>query len=306
MNAITIPLSAASVSGMTMMMSRNIMPSSKMDFVGCVTFSADGTYSGDMSGLWEAKGGQILLSDSWKKPMFAFCGAETRNGSTFLIGDTFLEAHVSGFVRSVLYEAKPLGDNFRICVSSHKDYAGETVPRLLRSLSRIAFPKERVLVVVGGSDECKSHSPEDWPHLHVTHNQDGYTAMVALASNMPDFDGYWLLLHDTMEATDDFATKIAAIDIGLNYDMISRYSEIGLYSSSFIRLLNSNHVFDNKAVKKESISAISRMSSELSGGENQHAATKDVYGTGTKRDVIYLKDFGLKKFRRVKGAGAKP
>jgi hypothetical protein len=40
--------------------------------------------------------------------------------------------------------------------------------------------------------------------------------------------------------------------------------------------------------------------------DSRHVTTKDVYGTGTQREVLYLDEIGVKKYRRAKGAPAKP
>lgn len=306
MNAISIPLKAELIVDVKMVLARNVFPATKMEYVTSVTFKGDGTYDGGITGLWEIKDGQLVMSDVWKKPMFFFRGAETRNGSVFLTGEPLMEARVSGFVRSVLYPSKQLGDNFRICISSHADYMDDTIPRLLRSLSRLSFPKDRVLIVVGGVKEPIAEVVDGWSRRSVTQNFDGYTALAELVANPVDFDGYWLLLHDTTEVSETFLSVMQNIDVGLNYDMLIRYAEIGLYSSAFIRLLGAQNAFNVKVIKKDCLSDFSSLWCELNSTSNTHAATKDVYGTGTQRDVIYLGDFGIKKFRRVKGARAKP
>ena len=300
------PLSAEMISGTSVILARNVQPSIRMEPVASLHFSIDGVYEGDMYGRWSIQDGELVMTDNWNKPVFVFRGTEIRNGSVFLTGEPMMEAQVSGFVRSTIYPRKSLHSDFRICISSHVDYAGETIPRLLRSLTRIGFPKDRVIVVVGGSAEAPCMI-DGYQQYGTVQNFDGLTALSYLASNPMDYDGYWLLLHDTMEVADDFSNRMAGIDIGLNFDMILRYTEVGLYSSSFIRLLGQTKVFDAKTqVKVDILTKMARLWCDFSGNGSNHAQTKDVYGTGTQRDVLYLSDFGIKKFRRIKSTGAKP
>jgi hypothetical protein len=285
-----------------LILARNVLPSTKYDRLAKIRFLEDGSYSGDMVGKWEILKGNLFVYDQWKKPLFTFYGAEARNGSSFLVGESFLEAQKLGFLRAVLYPYKPLG-NFRICISSHVDYIKETIPRLLRSLTRVAFPKEDILVVVAGSKESSRAIIDGISYVYIKENHDGLSALAAVSSMFGD---YWLLLHDTTEVNDDFISKMRIIDVGLNFDFISFFGEIGLYSDEFIDLLNSRGFF-NKKVSKDGICSLCGLWDDLGEvSKSRHAQTKDVYGIGNKRDVIYLDTFGLKKYRRVSGVVAKP
>jgi hypothetical protein len=216
-----------------------------------------------------------------------------------------MEAQLSGFVRSVLYPYQMLGQNFRICISSHVDYVS-ALDRLFRSLNRIKFPKDNVTVVVGGAGAVSEETRDGWKLSYVPRNLDGFIALTTLPL---DWDGWYLLLHDTCEVAEDFIPRASQVDVGLTYDMILPSlapCEIGFYSSAFIRLLADRDVFTGKTpVTLDLLKKHSRLY-HSSVSTVRHVATKDVYGTGIMRDVLYLDSIGIKKYRRVKGAAAKP
>jgi hypothetical protein len=303
MDTISLPLTQQMFTtqfvGKEMVLARNILPSIRIEKVGQIVFGND-SYAGDLEGSLSIEGGQLVMTDQWKKPIYNFRGAETRNGSIFLVGEPHLEAHFAGFARCLLYEYKPLAD-FRICISTHKDYFADTMPRLLRSLDRAKMPKEKVLVVVGGSDENSETTTDGYQTILIKGNHDGLTALTALPQ---DYDGYWLLLHDTCEVMDDFMAKMAKLDVGLNLDLLVVAEDIGLYSSSLIKRLVAQKVFDKNAAAVIIFSYCLLWAESVA--KSRHVSTKDVYGTGTKRQVLYLDDIGVKKYRRAKGAPAKP
>ena len=292
---------AKSFGGKKMVLARNILPSVKVESIGQIVFG-ENAYFGDLKGLFAVEDGQLTMSDEWGKPLYSFRGAETRNGSTFMVGEPHMEAHFSGFVRCLLYEYKPLS-SFKVCVSTHKDYTADTMPRLLRSLARAKVSKDDIIVVVGGTGESKETVVDGVKTILIKENYDGLTALTALSQ---DYSGYWLLLHDTCEAMDDFKDRMAKLDVGLNIDLLTVAGDIGLYSSAFVKRLLSLKAIELNA----DVSMIRRLDhcrlwSDCETG-SRHVATKDVYGTGTQRDVLYLDDIGVKKYRRVKGAPAKP
>ena len=284
-----------------MALARNLLPDTKMEHVGFINFKADGTYSGDLEGTFRTtEDGVVVLNDKWNKPVYCFRGAETRNGSTFMVGEPYQEAHFSGFVRCVLYKYLPLTD-FQVCISTHKDYMAETMSRVIRSLVRAGFPKDRVVVVVGGNDKNDVTVADGCKTILTTENYDWLTALSALPKS--DFNGYWLLLHDTCEVMDDFKERMANVNVGLNFDHIDVFGDIGLYWSPFLQKITEMGIFKGQ-VSLNNLRQHYGLWMQI--GSSRHVATKDIYGTGTQREVIYLDDIGVKKYRRVKGAAAKP
>jgi hypothetical protein len=175
----------------------------------------------------------------------------------------------------------------------------ETMSRVIRSLVRAGFPKDRVVVVVGGNDKNDITVADGCKTILTTENYDGLTALSAL----PKSDGYWLLLHDTCEVMDDFKERMAKVNVGLNFDHIDVFGDIGLYWSPFLHRITEMGIFKGQVVLNH---LLQHCGLRTQVGNSRHVATKDIYGTGTQREVIYLDDIGVKKYRRVKGAAAKP
>jgi hypothetical protein len=293
------------VKGKEIVLARNRQPSNFVSRYAHIKFD-DTSFTGDLSGKWYLDNGEVVLTDEWQKPSWIFRGMETRNGTVFLTGEPLMDAHHSGFERMVMYEYLSLGSEFRICISSHVDYT-EALKKLLRSLERIGFPKDRVAVVVGGAEKETSELIDGWWTNSVKQNYDGFTALSALPQ---DWKAYWLLLHDTCEVNDDFIATIGKLDIGLNFDAVFSSPspcEIGLYSAEFVKLLNGFETIPGK--KAGLLERVIIPQARLWSGYNvepRKAMTKDVYGTGNKRDVFYFDSIGVKKYRRATGAAAKP
>jgi hypothetical protein len=286
-----------------LVLARNVPPATQITPVGTIVFSSDGAFSGDKSGRLEVgSGGQLMLTDQYGKVEYGIAGAETRNWSTYLVGEPYREASLAGFARCILYERKPL-KNFRICISSHKDYMADTMPRLSRSIARAGFPRDRIIIIVGGvgkNDQAETEA-EGCKVVFIEDNFNGLTALSALPED--GHEGRWLLLHDTCELMDDFQDRMAKLDVGLNFDRIVAHEDIGLYSSTFIHRAVKSGVLNDR-LPLIALWHHCFLWMELS--PSRHVSTKDVYGTGTSRDVLYLDSIGVKKYRRARGAVAKP
>jgi len=307
MDTISLPLAkqdfVTRFVGHKMILARNSSPAVEIQKIDQIVFG-ETTYDGegDRKGSYSLSDGQLVLNDEWGKPAFIFRGAETRNGSTYIVGEPYMEAAISGFVRYLLYEYKPLTD-FRICVSTHLDYTAETMPKFTRSLIRAGVPKENVVVVVGGTKEECVTTIDGCKTVLIKSNFDGLTGLTALDAN---YNGYWLLLHDTCELMDDFKERMSKLDVGLNLDLFMVADEIGLYSAAFVKRLMAQGVI-SPGGRTPMTQILNRcLLWAESSSRSRHLATKDIYGTGIQREVLYFDEIGVKKYRRVKGAPAKP
>ena len=279
----------AEMRGRVFAIARQVLPSQKIFVYGNVWFEAS-YFAGAFGGKYKVENGHLILTDEWGKDAFVFSGLETKNGKVYVTGEPLKEADVRGFTRALMYDKIAVGENFNVCISSHSKYS-EALIRILRSFERIGFPKDRLVVVVGDADAEKDEKDEKgWRIVSTTKNHDGNTALACLPEDM--MASYWMLLHDTTEVTEDYASK----DV----------QEIGLYSSSFIEKLKELNVFQTKKVNlTDAILAIASPSICLPDSVRL-VATKDVYGGGVTRDVVYVDSIGVKKYRRAKGMAVKP
>lgn len=292
-------VTVSSLTAKQLIIAHNIMPTGRIVPVTNTILALDGTTP---FGKWVfADRENIEFYDGTGNLVWTFNGMEARNGSAFLTGDTIQTANLQGFERAILYPAKPVGD-FRVCISSHVDYA-EARTRCLRSLKKAGVKPESVLVVIGGAKERSEGTEEGFSCLWVTDNFSGFTAL----AHVPEGgSSYWFHLHDTCDVNADFLKTAAATDMGINFDFVTSSPGIGIgfYRPEFISVFRGLRLFGSRDVPK-ALTEHARLFID-SASRQRHVATKDIYGTGTRRHVLYLEDLGVKKYRRVTNTSAKP
>jgi len=268
----------------------------EFSFIGQVAFGEDGQ-TGDSVWRWHVKDGMLRLGDGLRRDILVFDGLCLVNGSVALSGRrcAILESRVLLCRRVALVER-----GCGILVSTHVDYLETAVPRLLRSLTSAGVDKERITVVVAGAEE--EQTIEGVECVAVPDREDlwGYVGLLKASDDYP----YWLLLHDTCEATQTFVDNLDNLDVGLNYDVVKMGPDgLGVYSWDFLKKFS----FDGNAIevgrRLDMSSALCRVA--VHGHEKVLTANKDVYGTGQRRKVVEH-PVGLRKFVRDFNAEARP
>ena len=262
---------------------------------------------GDGKTSWRIEEGCLCLLSERDSVTDVFSGLEVIGGRVVIVGDTNTRARTKP-CRLVLYEKQQLGTDFRVVISSHVDYETQTVPRIIRSLRREGIPDDCITVVVGGAKE-EATIEEGYTKRYITDNLLGCTGLVPLLKGTLEVPtSYVLLLHDTCEAVSGFEEKVKSIDIGLPYDIIEASREIGLWSTDFIKKILSIDGFTTARVplheKFNNMKSLAGTICTLQ--EPKKMRAKDVYGTGTMRQVLDIESLGIKKYMGNKQSGGRP
>jgi hypothetical protein len=255
---------------------------------------------------YEIIDGVLYLLDDRNSITHTVTSIEVENNSLFFSGEVMGAYGKDGAVRMMLYEKKELGTDFLVAISSHVDYENKTLPKLIRSLAREGISEERVVVFVAGSDSSEITQEKGYTRFPVKNNYMGCTSLSGLLDLDIELD-YAMLLHDTCEVTSGFAEKVSQIDVGIPYDVISAQREIGLWSKAFFDRIKSLQGFrlpESGYKVYDSLMDLSRLSCNYNSAI--HLRSKDVYGTGVRRKVFELVDFGIKKYSGEKMTGGKP
>ena len=269
--------------------------------------------AGECSRGWRfevSDGALKLLRDS--KPFCIFNGLEARRDVVYAVGHKTEEEAKHGFDRVVLYEKKLLTtQNCGVCISSHADFEGTTIPVIVQSLKKAKFDLAKVLVVVGG-DPRNDGKEEEREGLKVVRTKSDAMGFVAIPE-IGRIAGpeYWLLVHDTCEFEKDFVEKLESIDVGLGPDIvllmpIDRKNEMGFYSSKFLQ--------SNSGIVGEARSGLlfqmfmhkAAIVMTAKDGNVEVLGNKDVYGTGNVRKMVRMPAVGIKKFSGTSAKGGRP
>ena len=265
---------------------------------------------GDNGIPWRVENGALVLTDTQDSVTHCLDAIQIAGESTlFLSGDPLRETSTKGSTRAVMYEKNSLGTAFQIVISSHVDYQELTLPRLLRSLAREGVPADRITVALGGK-EGDSEVKDGILYMPVESTAlAGCAALVPLlAGTLEPTMPYVLLMHDTCEAASGFGDAIKKVDVGLPFDLIQGTMEIGLWSSEFLKLLRDMPGLDLKKMSTSKIfSSIHELCRLSRNCPKPHLwGTKDVYGSGIKRQVYELEELGIKKYRASDTTGGRP
>ena len=283
-----------------LVLSKNMASSNEFNISQEITFLQDGKVSA-VYGRWEVIDGVLRVMSDKGQLITEFRTLETRKGSVYAVGRNVLEP-TGPIVRPIIHVKKPIGDNFGICISSHVNYEKDAVPRILRSLEGDGFDMSKVVVVIG-NDPTNDGKKEVNPETKVTTvRRKGDIFGLSALGNIPDCCArpYWLLLHDTCEATPGFVANIAGLDVGLNPDIVlirptQEKVEFGLYESKFaMKLANIPH--DTHPFDYFKIATQIAMLVEVVVVPFKKEPEKDVYGKGIRRETVNF-GVGLKKYR---------
>jgi len=253
---------------------------------------------------WRVEDGVLQLINEQNSVKDRINAVEVLKGVPCLSGEG---SHAVDSARSVLYERKALGDSISIVVSSHKDYAEKTIPRLVRSLRRAGWKSDIVVVIAGTED--KDIVSGDFTTIAIPDSLGGFAGLQPVISGDLAVDtDYVLLLHDTMEALPDFIDRLSNIEAGVSYDFIQAHYEVGLWSADFLRGLKELEGFE---LNQGSVANLMSMFKGLfklwrKGQEARPLKSKDVYGSGVRRSVQELPEIGFKKYLGSRASGGRP
>ena len=309
------------IAGLQMVVARHVHPGSMIEPIEMLTLGMDGSVKqavGIGIARWRTDGGIFELLDHRDSVVYRFDGSEVFKSGQYGIGECLREGSLSGHVRAVAYLFKSMSEQKRVkvAISTHPDYLDVTLKPLCRSLTRHGFePSDIMCVAPVLKGKSNNHDMPDGVELHLSqYDKIGFTALLYLAEPLnaqlhEDVD-YWMLLNDTTELTSEFSMD--KIDVGLNYDII-RFTkncrlDMGFYSSNFIQSLGD--ISNVRADHLDSlISSKAQRECCVAGAANKGTGvlvSKDVYGTGNKREVTLFRDLGIKKYSGAVMNGGKP
>ncbi len=123
-----------------------------------------------------------------------------------------------------------------ICISTTKNYASHTIPKLVESLLLSGVNLKDIFIFEGGHAERSKVS--DLPqHFLVDHNSIDFTALIE-AANMNAATDYWFFIHDTCVVSKKFARLIQNIPHFLPDSLpIKNYPSmnIGAYKQAYLK-----------------------------------------------------------------------
>ena len=273
------------------------------------SFTLRGGGGTDEGYLWDTDDGALRISDASGACIYEFRGMETKNGVVYFVGRHLHSSSPRRWERMMLHIAVPCGSRkWAVCISSHASYREHTLEPLLKSIRKSGLKQERVYVSVGASAQEKFYEDGGVRYREIKENYRGFTALSVAAREEEEVD-YWLPLHDTCAVQPDFERKIAALDVGLNPDVVlfrhpTDFMDMGLYRSDYLAAV----VPDLPSMGPSALSKVvdnSRIAVILNcnlrdGGE------KDVYGMGVHRQVLEMPMVGIQKFRGKAVDGGKP
>jgi hypothetical protein len=288
------------MTGRKMVLSDNYRSEARFFRFQIISVSSGGDVPG---GRFEVSDGVLRLYD--QQGLFCeFPGLETRNGTVYVVGTPARTASRDGYDRVTMHEQKLLTPGeLSICVSSNVAYAPTTLPKLLGSIRKAGFNMSRVVVVIAG-DQSGTAAEEEAEGARVLRLPDSKMTMSGLLAARTDASAYWLLLHDTCEAEKSFLDAMGKIDVGLHPDIVWFRSDddksmMGLYSSTFLSRIG----IDFSIATDQLQGVILRKASIVTAVTDEvvEIGTKDVYGTGHKRQIEQIRAMGIRKFKSIGG-----
>ena len=312
--SITFPFTEDSVEeffNCDMAIARRALPRGTVDVICTGKFTNEGTWNNDYQ--YAVQNGAISLLSHRNKRFFTFNSLMVENNVVFIGGEDCLAVSDKQHMQAAMYFKKPLGLNFHVVISSHVDYAADTLPRIIRSLKRYGVEKDRITVVVGGAKAVEKTELADYNRIDITDNQMGCTGLVPVLRGLLEVkEDYLFLMHDTCEVLEGFTAKMSDVDVGFPCDIISAAAgvgfEIGLWSTRFLAEL-SEFEMPNLVNEKNPYLTANQMRQFANAhrvlGDMNAGRSKDVYGTGGMRQVFEYTAVPMKKYVGKKTAGGR-
>ena len=138
---------------------RNELPFSEYSRLCKITINNDFTVSGSPEiKSWSLSevglnGGILFLLDEKEKPLYRIDSLEVTNGIVHAMGESLREAKS---IYSKLVLSRHQVPDFRICISSHRNYCEQTIPRLMKSLKRVGLDNNVLVVIADTSKHPKA------------------------------------------------------------------------------------------------------------------------------------------------------
>jgi hypothetical protein len=287
---------------------------------GMINLNDDGVVSGAFSGRWYVENGCLAFYNDKDEYSFKIDSLSI-NKELFYSGEDSGKLDEGSKVKNILSFYQPLGESekkVKFVISSSFDYYELTLKKLIKSLKRNKISLDDIVISVGSSPEDKK---EEFMGVEInfsTYNALEYGGLIySLENDLGDVD-YIFLLQDTVEADTNFIDIVNNIDMSLGNDVILisglNTGNMGLYEYEFLKknedfIMSLRNIGVEKKFKRKDndydkvfikeVPFLGILNGDNSKKNNVIIERKDVYGTGTIREVIHLVDCGLYKFRSV-------
>lgn len=269
-----------------------------MDFVMHET--GEWVSSEDGKGTWLVEDGKIRILDC-NKFLVAFF-----DGYNYDLGRARISGDIGDSSDAVMLEREPLGRDFRIVISTCKDYMGVALPYLVNSLLGAGVERSSVFAVSGGYDLKDDGNVVKVEGIDVVCRAGNKMGLVG--ASHPDLpDGRFLMLNDTCSVDYDFLDKCSEIDVSLNPDYIcfdEHFTDIGFFVKSHAMLVC--EMLTNNNLKQAFHFPMKCSKGMISCGSLFKCLQTecDVYATGRPR-MMLKNDLGITKYRCKSSHGAK-
>jgi hypothetical protein len=138
-------------------------------------------------------------------------------------------------------------NGIKICISTTKSYANETIPILVNQLVECNVNMEDIFVFEGGHNAYSVNKSVRYHHYLTNHNSFDLTSLISILE-LNLYSEHWLLLHDTIEIDKSFKIKFFTINPN-RYDCMPLTNfpsmNIGIYSNEFL-LKNKDFILKQK------------------------------------------------------------
>jgi len=287
---------------------------------GLITLGVDGCFSGVVDGKWYVENNCLAFYNDKDEYSFKIDSLST-NKALFYCGEDSVKLDDGCKIKNILSFYQPLSGydrKVKFVISSTYSYYEMTLKKLIKSLKRNKISVDDIVVSVGNSPEEKEEELMGVDVSFVTYNALEYGGLIhSLENDLGNVD-YIFLLQDTVEADTNFMDIVNSIDVSLKNDVILisgiNTGNMGLYEYEFLKkneefIMSLKNIGNEKRFKRKEtdddkvfmkeVPLLGTLNGDNNKGNNIVIEKRDVYGTGTMREVIHLVDCGLYKFRSI-------
>lgn len=187
-----------------------------------------------------------------------------------------------------------------ICVSSHRDYAPVTLPRLIPQLLDSGIKKSDIFVTIAECSQNQTKKFNDIELREVTHNSFEFTSMIEFMRR-PQVTSHMFLMHDTCDVGVGFKNLI---NVGSDFEHVSvdpeGFTSMGLYATSFLKEMTA-FLYGLENLSKIRAMLVEKMLKRMSISSTYNVAlpdrqpATDIYGDGILRVSQYYPQCDLTK-----------
>jgi len=195
--------------------------------------------------------------------------------------------------------------SFKIVISSHILSYKKILPTFLSSLERINFPKNNVLIVVGGNEERYEGVFLDYSTIFVNHNSYDHTGLIEIIENNHESE-YWFSSHDTCIFGPNFLEFINKFNPKQDYTAMTNmgWLNMGLFKNTYLKR-NKNYILSLKNCSKIRAILSERVFTRLENYDYfindsdciRTLENENIYNDDKKRNVLYFKGLDFYKYQ---------